>query len=116
MMVRRSQTAIASSTVLVGDTIPGLDRHGDHGGDDDEDHGGGDDEDHGGGGGDEDHGCCGGDEDHGSGDVASDRIHFPPQNMIITTYHYTIHIMMITLHAPGTTLQQEPKGPDPGRG
>ena len=56
MMVRRSQTAIASSTVLVGDTIPGLDRHGDHGGDDDEDHGGGDDEDHGG---DdhEDHGC-----------------------------------------------------------
>ena len=37
MMVRRSQTAIASSTVLVGDTIPGLDRHEGHGGDDHED-------------------------------------------------------------------------------
>ena len=42
MMVRRSQTAIASSTVFVGDTIPGLDRRDD----DDDDHGGGDDEDH----------------------------------------------------------------------
>ena len=37
MMVRRSQTAIASSTVLVGDTIPGLDRQ-HHGGDAHEQH------------------------------------------------------------------------------